>query len=125
MSREIKFQYIYSDGTRFDKFSVDLRDIEIGKAMEKAELIPWESKLIARRQSTGLKDRKGVEIYESDLIEVCGNKNGALTVEFTNAYIGGWVLTHRSSDNHLSLGARKQETIEVIGSIHENPELLK
>lgn len=76
-------------------------------------------------QYTGLKDRNGAEIYEGDLLCVNGNTNGYLIVEFKNCYNGGWVLTHESSDRHLSLGARKKRDIEVIGNIHENPELLE
>jgi uncharacterized phage protein (TIGR01671 family) len=70
-------------------------------------------------QFTGLQDKNGVDIYEGDNIRVCDNKNGLLTVVFVNEYVGGWVLIHESTKNKLSLGARKSNTIEVIGNIHE------
>lgn len=71
-------------------------------------------------QYTGLKDKKGNMIFEGDILQVCDNKNGVLTVEFRNAYVGGWVLTHESTDQVLSLGARKSEDLELIGNIHNN-----
>ena len=70
-------------------------------------------------QFTGLTDKNGVEIFEGDLLRVCDNNNGYLKVEFINAYVGGWVLTHETSDDKISLGARRQDEIEVIGNIHQ------
>ena len=75
-------------------------------------------------QYTDLKDKNGVEIYEGDLIKFDSNKYGLMIVEFKNDYVGGWVLTHPTTINHVSLGARSSYDIEVIGNIHENPELL-
>lgn len=76
-------------------------------------------------QFTGLTDKNGTEIYEGDLIEVVRNKNCALLVEFINDYVGGWILSHPSSNGHISLGARNSLEIEVVGNIYENPELLE
>lgn len=75
-------------------------------------------------QYTGLKDSEGTKIFEGDIIEVLGNKNGSLQVEFKNEYVGGWVLTHCDSSNHISLGARSCSEIKVIGNIYQNPELI-
>ncbi len=75
-------------------------------------------------QFTGLKDKNGKEIYEGDLLKICENTSGCLLVEFKNAYVGGWVLTHPTVYTWMSLGARTPDSIEVYGNIYENPELL-
>ena len=75
-------------------------------------------------QFTGMQDKNGIDVYEGDLIELHGNKNGCVQVCFINAYVGGWVLSE-ALENHISLGARAPSDIEVIGNIHENPELLE
>ena len=71
-------------------------------------------------QFTGLQDKNGVDIYEGDLVRVHKNENGLLKVEFKNQYVGGWVLTHESTDRDLSLGARFTQDLEVIGNIHQD-----
>lgn len=70
-------------------------------------------------QYTGLKDKNGKEIFEGDIIRVCGNKNGAFVVQFKNQYVGGWILKYKD-ENDLSLGARKENDVEIIGNIHES-----
>lgn len=75
-------------------------------------------------QYTGLQDKYGYDIYEGDIVRICDNKNGSLKVEFKNQYVGGWVLTYPMLPD-LSLGARKQEDLEVVGNFYENPELWK
>jgi uncharacterized phage protein (TIGR01671 family) len=74
-------------------------------------------------QYTGLKDQNGVEIYEGDLIKLYNCETGFFQVIFRNAYVGGWILIHKKQ--YLSLGARKQEDLEIIGNIYENKELIK
>lgn len=62
-------------------------------------------------QYTGLKDKKGKEIYERDIVRVWDEKIGRI-VE--------WDADRWSCDG-LSL----INTCEVIGNIYENPELIK
>ena len=75
------------------------------------------------RESTGLDDKNGKRIFEGDMIELFNNKNGALTVEYKNAYVGGWVLTSILSLDWVSLGERRPSEVQVIGNIYDNPEL--
>ena len=77
-------------------------------------------------QYTDLKDKDGAEIWEGDIIKIrnpynnCWSTDGA-AVEFSTEYVGGWVISNESQN--LNLGSR-QNHIEVIGNIHDNPELL-
>jgi len=78
-------------------------------------------------QYTGLKDKNGVEIYESDLISISdpriGKAIGAARVVFSYGYVGGWVCT-ADDKSFLTLGTRTQD-LEIIGNIHQHPELLE
>lgn len=74
-------------------------------------------------QDTGLKDRNGTEIYEGDVIKV--ERDGIIyRVEWIH---GGFGLEPRyNSPFYPRLGnVELREKIEVIGNIHENPELLE
>jgi len=100
-------------------------DIALDKKAKVATM-PWK-----RDQFTGLKDRHGKEIYEGDIVRYTqgghrkgepkivakiGFENGTFCFDDLGLPFMSSVKTH---------GVTGEKMIEVIGNIHENPELLE
>lgn len=74
-------------------------------------------------QFTGLKGNNGKEIYEGDIV-MLGTTSGSLVGDvYWNDDHGWQVRNDIRRSLAISIGAY-DEHVEVIGNIHENPELL-
>lgn len=81
-------------------------------------VVPIKSETHIVQYSTGLRDKKGEEIYQGDIVTHNTNIMGDTVVWFGGAFRLGEGLKTHTLLNRI-------EGCEVIGNIYENPELLK
>lgn len=113
-------------------FSRNMYCLQIGKATIGEWFWFREIELM---QSTGLKGKDGVEIFEGDVVKVSdgGNEEDSYTSVVKNYADGGYPAFdieapsswYYESNVLSTIMGGDYETIEVIGNVWENPNLLE
>lgn len=73
-------------------------------------------------QDTSLRDKFGKPIFEGDILKV-GDEKDLLEVRFVRGVFA--FLWNGDLDNEFPCNAPTQEWAEVVGNIHDNPEMIK
>lgn len=111
--------------TIHDVLQIDLSRSMVSLKIENVSEWYWFKEVVLM-QSTGLKDKNGVEIFEGDIV---ANQYGNVGYVAYLQQEAGFVVVLKKSDyrlGHRNTGESYDVTTnhEVIGNIHSNPELL-
>jgi hypothetical protein len=114
MNNRFKFRF-WSKSFEILSFPIDLIHLNAKKLQSPQE---WEDDVIM--QCTGLEDKNGKLIYEGDILhEKNGGQNGVVVYRKENA---GFCLDIKNISCYYPV---YPSSVEIIGNIYENPELLK
>ena len=104
-----------------NKFGQEMKYGRAGTLLSFAEMSPNDYILM---QSTGLKDKNGVDVYQGDIIRCTrGCPHEVIWLEeYGGTFFGGMPAWYLSG---LKKGYAWTGGEEVIGNIYENPELLE
>lgn len=112
--------------------------VEPGTYISNSVGLPFAYEVIPETvgQSTGLKDKNGVDIFEGDIVrytwdmlsDVNATEKGKkvrISKVFWSDWRASWAVGKKSCNNDLFRYARNGNTVEVIGNVWENPKLLE
>ncbi|MFS4466003.1 YopX family protein [Staphylococcus haemolyticus] len=116
--KKINTQEMFNDVRAID---FDKRIIKIGYQLSRdTTRIDTESlDNVVLMQSTGLKDKNGVEIFEGDIV-----KNSHKEVGFIKNCSDAFCFNRQEWNFYLS-GIGAGSPFEILGNVHQNPELLE
>lgn len=118
MNREIKFRGLNKKNNQW-LYGYFFKYTDGRTVIYESDSSCWEVLSSSVGQYTGLNDCKGNEIYEGDIVEFMNLDLPNMVIRFDN---GSFMLCEDEYSTYEEL--RMNYKVEVVGNIHDNPELL-
>lgn len=115
MNREIKFRVWLHDTKKWG----DVACIEVFNSTGKLEYL-YQDQPYTIQQYTGLKDKSGKEIYEGDIIS-----GEFYDTEYHHSETIKAEVVFNNGAFNVAIREWRKPSLEVIGNIMQNPELIK
>lgn len=129
--RELKFR-VWSEEDREYRTDLSVFRLVEGKVFCTSPSYSLEGDRFDVEQYTGLKDKNGKEIYEGDVVKASGTlKTSGFGVGAIEMVQQQFIIMDAPTYDDPKLGRTEwlggyaEQQLEVIGNIHENPELLE
>lgn len=103
------------------RINFDCETIEVDISSGNGDLVEYDFDEVILMRYTGLKDKNGVEIYEGDIIR---DEQGVGEIKFLLEHCAYFARTIKPHCYHYLLSDGQLHKTEIIGNIHDNPELL-
>lgn len=125
MNREIKFRAWHKEkNIMFNNFAITATGKLLMTTRKRFSEYPgYDNDSCILMQFTGLKDKNGTPIFESDVVEVLFNEGTYLKANPVIWSNNNCIFAVENGEMHESLSGIVN--IEVIGNIFENPELVQ
>lgn len=121
--REIKFEVLFKVHNRDFNTEIKKHYTTLDRLTNGGDTFDYSSvDIISKRQYTGLKDINGVEIYEGDILHHQIQGNRKVIYPMSDNFAGFGLESIEGKKNTLQ---DPKYLYEVIGNIHQNPELLE
>lgn len=117
--RELKFR-IWSEEDKQYRSDIRVSDLVIDIDGAPSTIYSAEGDRFDIEQYTGLKDMNGKEIYEGDVVRWMDDYDENAYINFDEGCF--WVSWPINSER---INGDMVDDLEIIGNIHENPELLE
>ena len=124
--REIKFRFVYSNGKDSFHKEFSLNEIMNGDPFEVLSDMPMyrDYRMLDKRyQYTGLKDKNGIEIFESDIVR-WDSVNINMMINWSDDDCA-FTLMNINNNGGAMMNQEYMLNYEIIGNKYENPELLE
>lgn len=127
MNDRFRFRIWFEIGKKYAYFGKPIINIKgLGRAEGTGllfEILPGQTMYLGNNnieQCTGLKDKNGNLIYEGDIVKFKISSIKCVGAVRWDEHTGGWLKDKTGQPLHTYI-----KSVEVIGNIHENPELLE